>query len=811
MSSGSTLSLQGGTLADATLTGGSTLVLTDSGGTLAGGVTVALGATLDATQNINGGQDYVYVYGGLTLDGAANLGSASGGIYADLYLEGSQTLSGTGTVTFGSNAGNRLNAVGNNGNAPATLTVASGISIEGGSGIIGGYYSNDSAVFDGPITVASGQTLTIQGSGWINAGTITAAGATVNLGGSFTTGALGNFSAAGAAVNLTGTLNNAGTTLALSPAIGAWRLLGGTIAGGTITDTGGSVLALTDSAGYLTGGVTIAAGATLDATQNISGGQDYVYVYGGLTLDGAANLGSASGGIYADLYLEGSQTLSGTGTVTFGSNAGNRLNAVGNNGNAPATLTVASGISIEGGSGIIGGYYSNDSAVFDGPITVASGQTLTIQGSGWINAGTITAAGATVNLGGSFTTGALGNFSAAGAAVNLTGTLNNAGTTLALSPAIGAWRLLGGTIAGGTITDTGGSVLALTDGAGYLTGGVTIAAGATLDATQNISGGQDYVYVYGGLTLDGAANLGSASGGIYADLYLEGSQTLSGTGTVTFGSNAGNRLNAVGNNGNAPATLTVASGILIEGGSGIIGGYYSNDSAVFDGPITVASGQTLTIQGSGWINAGTITAAGATVNLGGSFTTAALGSFSASGSTVNLTGTLNNANATFTLSPAIGAWHLDSGTINSGTITSTGGSTLALTDSAGTLAGGVTVATGTTLDGTQNIGGQQAYAYVTGGLTLNGAINLGSASGSTYGRLYFENGPQNAVRQRHGDARHIDQQRPGSLRPQHGGHADHRQRHHRPGRQRHRRRLLRRRLRRQRRQDHRSERPDADH
>ena len=76
----------------------------------------------------------------------------------------------------------------------------------------------------------------IQGTDRVNDGTITAAGATVNLGGSFTTAALGNFSATGAAVNLTVTLNNAGTTLALSPALGNWRLEGGTIAGGTITD-----------------------------------------------------------------------------------------------------------------------------------------------------------------------------------------------------------------------------------------------------------------------------------------------------------------------------------------------------------------------------------------------------------------------------------------------------------------------------------------------------------------------------------------------------------------------------------------------
>src|SRR5207244_2053431 len=105
---------------------------------------------------------------------------------------------------------------------------------------------------------------------WVNNGAITANGATVNLVGTFTVAALGNFSASGSVVNLQGTLNNAGTTLPLAPAIGAWRLLGGTVSGGTVTSTGGATLALTDSGGTLAG-VTVAAGTTIDATQNING------------------------------------------------------------------------------------------------------------------------------------------------------------------------------------------------------------------------------------------------------------------------------------------------------------------------------------------------------------------------------------------------------------------------------------------------------------------------------------------------------------------------------------------------------------
>ncbi len=256
---------------------------------------------------------------------------------------------------------------------------------------------------------------------------------------------------------------------------------------------------------------------------------------------------------------------------------------------------------------------------------------------------------------------------------------------------------------------------------------------------------------------------------------------------MTFGTSTINDLEAYGPD--TAATLTIGSGITVQGGSGTVGGYYSADSLVNDGTITSASGQTLTIQGSNWVNNGTITANGATVNLGGSFTTAALGNFSASGGAVNLAGTLNNAGATLALSPAIGAWRLLGGTISGGTITSTGGSTLALTDSGGTLAGGVTVAAGTTLDGTQNIG-SPGVCRRHRRPDPQRRDQPGERLGKRLRRPVLRERPPDALRHRHGDVRHIDHQRPGGLRPQHGGHADHRQQHHCPGRQRHRRRIL---------------------
>ena len=359
--------------------------------------------------------------------------------------------------------------------------------------------------------------------------------------------------------------------------------------------------------------MTIAAGTTLDATQNINGTEDYANVTGGLTLNGTANLGATNGSTYGQLYLEGSQTLSGTGTVTFGSSTGNRLNAQGNNGNAPATLTVASGISIKGGSGIIGGYYSNDSAVFDGPITVASGQTLTIEGANWVNAGTITSNAATVDLGGSFTVAGLGAYNRTGGTVNLTGTLNNAGATLLLNNTTGSWNLVGGTVNGGTVKATAGNALVVTGDVGGSLVGVTLDGSGGNASPLDMQTYTSYIDVSGGLTLSGATLfLGNAAGTTYGELYLIGAaETIDGAsghpGTITLGLSGFNGLGAAGG---LTGTLTLGANLTIDGTAGGI----NSGSQAFDNKGTITADPkvlgtaagTLTLNGTKWTNAGTI-------------------------------------------------------------------------------------------------------------------------------------------------------------------------------------------------------------
>ncbi len=698
--------LVGGTITGGTIssTGGAVLVLTGNGGTLAG-VTIAAGTAVDATQFYDANAT---ITGGLTLNGTLNLGKADTSTFGQLYFSGTQTLgtSGTGTILFGGNPNNALYAHGDGGGNPATLTIASGITIHGNKGTIGGYYGSDSIVNDGTINAdvaggtisinggnpgtfinngtlhATGSTLAISGiwsnspgksitatagatlslgdqnsystSAWSNAGTINASNSTVNLGGPITLASLGAFTRSGGTVNLTGTLDNTAKTLAFTPATGSWNLVGGTITGGTISSTGGAVLVLTGNGGTLAG-VTIAAGTAVDATQFYDANAT---ITGGLTLNGTLNLGKADTSTFGQLYFSGTQTLgtSGTGTILFGGNPNNALYAHGDGGGNPATLTIASGITIHGNKGTIGGYYGSDSIVNDGTINAdvaggtisinggnpgtfinngtlhATGSTLAISGiwsnspgksitatagatlslgdqnsystSAWSNAGTINASNSTVNLGGPITLASLGAFTRSGGTVNLTGTLDNTAKTLAFTPATGSWNLVGGTITGGTISSTGGAVLVLTGNGGTLAG-VTIAAGTAVDATQFYDANAT---ITGGLTLNGTLNLGKADTSTFGQLYFSGTQTLgtSGTGTILFGGNPNNALYAHGDGGGNPATLTIASGITIHGNKGTIGGYYGSDSIVNDGTINAdVAGGTITVSGT-FTNKGTL-------------------------------------------------------------------------------------------------------------------------------------------------------------------------------------------------------------
>ena len=256
---GGVFTLNGATLSGATVTGNTTLHISTSASSTLTGVTVASGSTLDAAN----ASDSLNVRGGLTLNGTFNLGqTTSANSFATITFLGSQHLSGSGTVNIGVNTASGISPYPpyrifaestNGGTTPAVLTIDSGMTINGGTGSLSGYFSSDSIVNNGTVqapasgaalylggaftnagTISStnaglyftnlqnqpgasisttGGTFSLSGT-WNNAGTITSSNSTVNLGGTFTLANLGTFNRSGGTVNVTGTLNNTGTTLA---------------------------------------------------------------------------------------------------------------------------------------------------------------------------------------------------------------------------------------------------------------------------------------------------------------------------------------------------------------------------------------------------------------------------------------------------------------------------------------------------------------------------------------------------------------------------------------------------------------------
>ena len=149
-----------------------------------------------------------------------------------------------------------------------------------------------------------------------------------------------------------------------------------------------------------------------------------------------------------------------------------------------------------------------------------------------------------------------------------------------------------------------------------------------------------------------------------------------------------------------------------------------------------------------WSDAGTFSiGAGSTVNFGGIFTTDAFDSLVAAGvigpgSNFDLTGVLDNnpadnpmSGGILALGAATGFMTLDGGTIDGGTITTSGSNDLVATGEGGTLNG---VTLDGTLDMTQFYG---ASVSVLGGLTLNGLIELGGTAYPTYLALGGDNDP----------------------------------------------------------------------
>lgn len=446
------------------------------------------------------------------------------------------------------------------------------VKLQGGSGT-----SNT-----GLIDASGGGTLTFN-EPWTNSATINMNEATMNLGGAFTLAGLGTINRTGGTVDVTGVLDLNGGTLALDAAKGPWQISSGTIKGGVITQNGEDVLLF--AANQIN---------TLDNTSVVgdlvlTNSNARVFIHNGLTLTG--NVVLNNGGV---IVFSGDQTFN-TGQVIFAGNFGGLQIAPG------ATLTLGPAMVVRGRSGNIGpsssgtvtlvnqGLISAD--VAGGTITITAAQfqnlgtlecgnggSVTLQGGSgfgntglidasgggaltfsepWTNGATINADGVTVNLGGMFTLAQLGAFNRTGGTVNVTGTLDLEGGTLALDAATGPWRINGGTLQNGAVTQNGDAKLI------FAANAMNVLDGMTVQGDLELTNTSARALIRNGLTLNGSVILENAGGVTFA-----GDQTFN-TGQIVFASSSGSS----GALGIEPGTtLTLGPAMVLRGKTGAIGG-----------------------------------------------------------------------------------------------------------------------------------------------------------------------------------------------------------------------------------------------
>ena len=615
------LTLSSSTISGATIqSGGGQLIVPNSQTGVLDGVVLDTGLT-----TVIGVHSNLFVDNGLTLDGLIEMrGNTATNPGCRLIFRNGGTLAGTGQIRFETSTGHVHASAGE------ILTIDSGITIINGAGdgVVG--EAGTAIINRGTVRAENGRTITITGLSIINEGTLEANGGTLalrdvwtnstgilrvvsgtlDLGGNFATADIGTFERTGGAVNLTGTLDNSSATLALNATTGSWRLRGGRINGGTITDADGSQLIVTSYNGILDG---VVLNSDL-LVQNVG----EVTVFNGLELNGTATLESF--GSWTRILFSGSQILTGTGEVVFGgSHDINTIYAL----NSGDILTIGPGITIRTGTrgGQVGS--SNRGLINQGTIiSETSSRRIYIYGDNWVNEGLIEAAagsvylynawdndgmlrvsGGNLYLGGTFATDDIGTFEWTSGNTYINGTLDNSSATLALNATTGSWRLRGGRINGGTITDADGSQLIVTSYNGILDG---VVLNSDL-LVQNVG----EVTVFNGLELNGTATLESF--GSWTRILFSGSQILTGTGEVVFGgSHDINTIYAL----NSGDILTIGPGITIRTGTrgGQVGS--SNRGLINQGTIiSETSSRRIYIYGDNWVNEGLIEAAAGSVYL----------------------------------------------------------------------------------------------------------------------------------------------------------------------------------------------------
>jgi fibronectin-binding autotransporter adhesin len=436
---------------------------------------------------------------------------------------------------------------------------------------------------------------------------------------------------------------------------GALFILGNmTMTGGTVrtTGTGALVLAgnLTTNAADITASIsskldlvngprtfTIADGAApndLDVTGVVSNGGIIKNGPGTLRL-GEANTYAGGTTLNAGTILIGHDSALGTGPLTAN---GGAFRADG------ATRTIAN--AVNGTFAVVGEFDLDLSSPLNGNITKNGPGTLVFVRAGAItnsltlNAGAVRVDAAVTFAGGLTNSGTVlfgtQTLTVNGAGLNNQGSLPLAGGTLAGSgPVVNNGLIAGTGTIGGTggltnnaqLTVSGGNLTLANAGANANAGNVEVAAGLQLRLTGGTLANTGTVDLAGG-GVAGTATLSNNAGGI-----------VSGRGLISAPfTNAGGTLRAVGGTMNVTSAFTNSGVIRLDDAAGLAGGAITNTGLIqgdgtlsnaltnsSTGSIRVDVGRTLFFTGTFAPNAGELNLQGGTLDFTGAVTNSATG------------------------------------------------------------------------------------------------------------------------------------------------------------------------------------------
>ncbi len=606
------------------------VVFATSGGYLQGGTsgriqTTFTGVTIAGNLEVAASCD-LNIASGVAITNSAKITVSDGSYFAFIGPANfSQSVTGNGTFVLGDATGDgRLvdNVSG------GQVTLGAGITVRGvGPGFVylvtgdGGQFTNDGTITD----TTAGSTVGLAGNGtFVNNGVINVGPGGFN-GGNITLTATSQVSVAGGWIGLSGAFSNAGLiyitnngTAFIGSSGQAWVNTGQINFTGQELDIGG-VAATSSFQGITYGGKEVFLGGTIE-----NAGQTFTFPS---TTSWWGSLGyTIVGGTVAfapGAFMVGGYELDGVALAS-----GLTLNS--------GNLTVVDGLTLENGATITVPQRLALSFI-DG-----TSNTQTVSGSGSIvlDAASGTYATAQINISGAN----------AGSAVTFGNGVDVTGQGIPTAPntitaAAGNTIVFDNSLTNVTLSAASGGYLQSDGGysAPTVLSGVTIASNFTLGTGSTLD-------VQNGLTLANSATVFDNSGSTLGfESGLTAGQTLGGAGTLQLWNDVTGQSGLLFDYDSTGA-LTIGSGITVEG-AGVIGG---SGTLANQGTLNASAvGQTLDlgVGGLNWGNTGTINIDGGTLNLGGNFTTAGLGSLNYSSGQVEISGIINNVGSTLVAAP----------------------------------------------------------------------------------------------------------------------------------------------------------------